>query len=130
MTFEADLKTHLQSDTAISALVADRIHPLKLDDGATLPAITFQQIADDPQSGLDGDDGNLIRYRIQINVWASGSNGYMDAKALAELVRIRLQTEASTFSAVPEPSGQDVYEPNTKRFGFLRDFSIWYRSTT
>lgn len=126
MTIEADLKAHLQGDSSIAALVGDRIHPMLIHD-STLPAITYQQVSDDPASGLDGDDSNLIRYRIQINVWSAS---YTQAKALAELVRIRFQTEAATFAAVPEPSGQDVYEPDTKRFGHYRDFSIWYRSTT
>lgn len=126
MTFEADLKSHLQADASIAALVSDRISPLLLKDGSSLPAITYQEIVSEPQSDLDSDDGNLIRYRMQINVWA---DSYMGVKALAELVRTRMQTAASSFSAVPELSGQDSYEPTTKRFGHFRDFSIWYRTS-
>lgn len=126
MTFEADLKSHLQADSSISDLVADRIHPMLLPAGSVLPAITYQEIADEPQTDLSGGDGDMIRYRMQINVWASS---YTGAKALAELVRIRLQTAAASFKAVALPSGQDVYEEGTKRFGFYRDFSFWYRST-
>jgi hypothetical protein len=126
MTFEADLKAHLQASTAISALVAARIHPLKLDDNEQLPAITYQEIASEPQTDLSGGDGALVRRRVQVNVWAATA---MAAAALAELVRVRMQTAASSFSAVPESSSQQSYEPNTKRFGHYRDFSCWYRTS-
>ena len=125
MTFEAALKTHLQTDASISALVADRIHPMLLPQGSALPAMTYQEVADEPQTDLSGTDGDMVRYRTQIICWAAS---YTAAKALAELVRARLQTAASTFKAVPLPSGQDVYEDSTKRFGFYRDFSFWYSS--
>jgi len=126
MTFEADLKSHLQADASIAALVADRIHPMLLADGSSLPALTYQTIAGEPQTDLSGADGEMVRYRMQINVWASS---YIGAKALAELVRTRLKTAASTFKAVPEISAQDTYEPATRRFGVYMDFSFWYRTT-
>lgn len=125
-TFEDDLKTHLAADSGITAVVADRVYPMKLPNAVTLPAVTYQEISDEPQTALDGTDGKLIRFRMQINCWAAS---YTAAKTLAELVRIRLQTGAATFKAIPLPSGQDVYEENTKRFGFYRDFAFWYRST-
>lgn len=126
MTFEADLKAHLAGDSSISALVGDRIHPMLLPAGGAMPAITYQEIADEPQTDLSGGDGDMVRYRVQINCWA---DSYVGVKALAELVRVRLQTAASSFKAVALPSGQDVYEDSPKRFGFYRDFSFWYRST-
>lgn len=125
MTFEADLKKHLQDDTGIAALVGDRITP-EVVEGDTLPAITFAEISSEPQTDLSGGDGSLVRYRMQINVWAAKR---IDAQALAELVRVRMQTAASTFRAVPEPSSQSVYEPDTKRRGHIRDYSCWYRTT-
>ena len=125
MTFEADLKNHLQTDAAISALVADRITP-EVIDGNALPAITFQEVSSEPQTDLSGGDGSLIRYRMQINVWAETR---LVAQQLAELVRVRMQTAASTFMAVPDGASQNVYEPGTKRRGHFRDFACWYRSS-
>lgn len=125
MTFEADLKAHLQGATGISALVGDRITPDLLSSD-TLPAITFQEISSEPQTDLSGGDGSLVRYRMQVAVWALKR---ADAQLLAELVRVRMQTAASSFSAVPEAASQAVYEPDTKRFGHVRDYSCWYRTT-
>lgn len=126
MTFESDLKAHLQGDSAITALVGDRIHPMLLQQGSLLDAITYQEVADEPQTDLSGGDGDMVRYRMQIITW---SDSYTAAKLLAELVRTRLQTAASSFKTVPLPSGQDIYEEKTKRFGFYRDFAFWYRTT-
>lgn len=126
MTFEADLKSHLGADSSITALVSDRISPLLLKDGSSLPAITYQAISGEPQTDLSGGDGDMVRYRMQLNVWA---DSYLGAKALAELVRTRLKTAATNFKAVPNGSAQDVYEAQTKRFGVYMDFSFWYRTT-
>ncbi len=126
MTFETDLTSHLLGDSGITAAVSDRVSPLKLDDGTALPAITYQEIASEPQTDLSGGDGALVRQRVQINVWASTLAA---AAALAELVRIRMQTAATNFRAVPESSSQQVYEPDTKRFGHYRDFSIWHKTS-
>jgi hypothetical protein len=126
MTFEADLKTHLAADSGITALVSDRIYPMVVPQGAAMPALTFQHIGGQPMTNLAGGDGNLLNYRVQINCW---SDTYLQAQALAELVRTRLQTAASTFKAVATLVPQDTFEPDPKRFGVYLDFSFWYRST-
>ena len=125
MTFEADLKSHLQADASIAALVADRIWPIVRAQGSSLPAITYQRVAGTPQSDLDGDDGDLIEVRVQIDCWA---RGFEDVRTLAELVRVRLQTAASTFRG-RLLFDQDFYEDDVKVFRVSQDFALWYRST-
>lgn len=125
MTFEADLKTHL-GHSSITALVSDRVYPLLVPQGAAMPAITWQHIGGVPMNDLSGGDGDMLNYRVQINCWA---DTYLAAQALAEAVRARLQTAASSFKAVPLLVPQDVYEESPKRFGVYMDFSFWYRST-
>lgn len=125
MTFEADLKSHLQADATIAGLVNDRIYPMLLPQGAAVPAVTYQHIGGVPQTELSGDDGQMVNYRVQVNCWATG---YVAVHALAEAVRNRLKTAASTFKAVMSLS-QDVYEAEPRRFGVYMDFSFWYRSS-
>jgi hypothetical protein len=125
VTFEADLKTHLQADATISNLVGDRIHPMLLPQVGALPAITYQHIGGVPMNDLSGGDGDLMNYRVQINCWATGHTA---ARALAEAVRNRLQTAAASFKAVLTLE-QDVYEEAPRRFGVYMDFSFWYRIT-
>lgn len=126
MTFEADLKSHLGADGTIAGLVGDRIFPAVIPQGKAVPAITYQAISGQPQTDLSGDDGQMVNYRMQLNCWAEG---YLTAKQLAEAVRTRLKTAASSFKAVPLVSAQDVFEESPKRFGVYMDFSFWYRSS-
>lgn len=126
MTFEADLKAHLAGDSTLSGLVGDRIFPAVIPQRQSLPAVTYQAINGTPQTDLSGDDGQLVNYRMQINCWAES---YLAAKALAEAVRGRLKTAASSFKALPLLTAQDVFEENPKRFGVYMDFSFWYRSS-
>lgn len=129
MTFEADLKSHLAADSTISGLVGERVFAGYVPQGQALPALTFQHIGGQPMTDLSGGDGDMINYRVQINCWADGVNRYLDAHALAEAVRTRLKTAASTFKAVATLVPQDVYEEAPKRFGVYLDFSFWYRSS-
>lgn len=126
MPFEADLKSHLQTDAAIVAMVGDRIHPAVLPAGSALPALTYQHIGGAVMTDLSGGDGSLRNPRVQINCWAAT---YVQAHALSEAVRARLKTAAGTFKAVPVLGPQDAYEQNTKRHGVYYDYSFMVRSS-
>lgn len=123
MSFEADLYAHLIADNAISQQIAERLWPVIREEGSGLPAITYQVISEVPSNDLDELDGSLINYRVQLDVWASG---YDAARILKELMRARLQTPATTFSALPVGGGLDLYEDETKIFRVSMDFSMWY----
>jgi hypothetical protein len=123
MTIEADLKSHL-STAGITALVNDRITPVPRPEGSDKPAVTYQVIADAPQTDLDGGDSGLNNYRIQIDVWARSHDS---AKQIAELIRVRMKTAAATFKSVPLSMLED-YEDDTKLHRVSRDFSIWYQT--
>lgn len=122
MTFEADLKAHL-TVAGITAIVGDRITPQPVPEGSTQPAITYLVAGDELQTDLDGGDGELNKLRVQVDCWASTPDA---VKALAELVRIRMKTAATSFKSVPLSAIED-YEPSTKRHRMSRDFSCWYR---
>lgn len=123
MTFEADLRAHLL-EASITAYVGERIGPEIRPQGSNLPAITFLRIAGVPQTDLDGDDGNLLNIRQQIDVW---SKTHDQVKLIAEAVRIRMQAAASTFRSVMI-SDQDFYEDEPRIFRVSMDFSCWYRT--
>ena len=125
MTWEADLKAHLQADASISGLVQDKIYPLLRKEGTGTPAITYQRITGMPQTDLDGLDGKMLDVRAQIDVWAQG---FDTARTLAEYIRLRLQTAASTFRARVN-FDQDFYEPDTRLYRVSLDASFWYRTS-
>lgn len=120
MTFEADLRAHLLGQTEAGA----RIHPvLRPQQGqAGLPAITYQRIAGVPQTNTDANE-EMLNIREQVDVWATTHDA---AKAIAEAVRVRMQTPAATFRAVLLLD-QDLYEDETRIFRVSMDFSCWYR---
>lgn len=122
MTFEADLKAHLQQG-AIQAMVGARIAPQPLPEGSDKPAITYLVIGEDPHNDLDGEDGELLEIRVQVDCWALTD---ADVRALSELVRTRLKT--SGFKATPiTGTAFGQYETQTKLHRFTRDYQCWYR---
>jgi hypothetical protein len=114
MSFESDLKAHLQAGSAVSALVADRIHPGIVPEGSSLPVVTYTHAFGAPEICLDGFTSGVTRYAMQFDCWALT---YDEVVALALAVRDRLNTAASTFAvALTEFPSFDDYEPDTKRY--------------
>lgn len=127
MTFEAELKTHLQGDSNVSSLVDDRITPVVRKPEAALPAIVYQVIAQDPHNNFDGPDGSLRALRVQMDVWARTHSAVLEISAA---VRTRMATAATNFRSVELPSsGLDDYEPETKLYRRLLEYTCWYRET-
>lgn len=125
MSFDTFLKAHLQGATGLDA-VSDRITPQPVPEGSPRPCITYRRIADHPLTDLDGGDGQMQNIRVQIDCWAEKR---IQAMALIEAVRVRMQTAHSKFTSVPTGTFIDDYEPQTKLFRASRDFSCWYRNT-
>lgn len=123
MTFEAALKAHLNNDTAIAALIGDRMFPIVAPQSVARPYVTYQRITGTPMTDLDGLDGALAEIRVQIDAFASG---FEAARALAELIRVRLQTATAAFAAVTN-FDQDFFEDDVRLYRVALDVSFWYR---
>jgi len=126
MGFEADLVAHLRADSALVTLVGERITPVIRQQSSVRPALVYTLIFGDAQTDLDGDDGDLLQLRVQLDAWATT---YADAAQIAERVRLRMQTAASTIKAVPLNTGTADFEPSTKLYRVLMEFSCWYRTS-
>lgn len=126
-SFEADLNAHLIASSAIVAAVASFnglacVWPNVRPEGSGLPAVTTQVIFTQGANDLDGEDGDLLNKRVQIDCWAES---YDAARTLAETVRARMKTEAASFASLML-SDQDLFEPDTKLSRVSMDFSCWY----
>jgi hypothetical protein len=126
MSFEADLKSHLQGSAALVALIADRIFPVIREEGSALPAVVYQVIANDPQPNLDAMDTSLRNIRVQLDCW---SRAHSDLLTMFDAIRARMDTAASTFTSVAMSSVIDDYESDTRLYRRLLEFSCWYRAT-
>jgi hypothetical protein len=127
MMFEDLLKAHLQADTAIAALVADRIYPETIPQGSVIPAITYTVISGEPRNSLDGFTSKLVNYRVQLDCWCAG---YRDAAALALLLRDRINTASTNLTGLctSAPAAAD-FESETKRHRRNLDASFWHTET-
>jgi hypothetical protein len=125
MTFEADLCAHLLADSGIHTLVGEHVTPMVRKEGLReLPAVTYHVVSATASTEMDNGDGGLINYRVQIDAW---DDSYTDVVTLAELLRVRLQTSASSFSATLLPgSGGDAFEEQPRIYRRSMDFSCWY----
>lgn len=73
----------IKADTNINSLISDRILPLDLPKGSTLPTLTYQRISTFPKTKIHGRRGLFPKVRIQITVW---EDSYTDAKRLVDLL--------------------------------------------
>lgn len=124
MSFEADLKQHLQADDVISALVADRIFPMIIPKGKAVPAITYTLVFGEPQNSLDGFTSNLRRITVQIDCW---SQAHRTMLQLADAVVDRLNVVAANFrTVITEYPTLEDYEDETERYRRCIGASCWY----
>jgi hypothetical protein len=125
---EEDLITYLYSGAAVTALVGQRVTPLRMDQGADLPAITVQRIDGPRVRSLTGPSG-LAHPRFQLDCWGST---YASVKAVATAVRQRLDgyrglMGSTTVGGVSLESDQDDFEPDTGLYRVSMDFIIWHK---
>lgn len=129
----------LTADTAVAALVAARVHPGFLPQGATLPAIAQTRISGQDVDTLAGSNG-LAHARIQVSCWAAT---YAGAAALGDAVRLALHGYQGTVTVganslvvqsirlqdqgdQPEPSPGHEQD---RRYGRRLDFEIYHLIT-
>jgi hypothetical protein len=126
MSFQSDFRSTLVSDATVTSLVGERIYPVRLPQGATLPAIVYFRTGGrtehKPGAQTTGSTRNFI-----IQVQAIGRN-YDEADAVEEAIYAKLDdTEGQPISCRPLGETQDLYDPETKQFITASDYSIWYK---
>jgi Protein of unknown function (DUF3168) len=125
VTLAADLVTTLTGDSAVNALVAGRVSPLKIPEGSPLPAISYQVITGAPVSSSQGKNatGN---YTVQVDCWGAlpDQGGYLAADDLARKVLAAL--DAATLFKVVCKDRRDGLDDTTEVPRVSLDFSIWH----
>lgn len=129
MRFEEALFDYLSADGGVAGLVEDRIYPVRLPEGAKLPAISWFQVSSDRIPTYDPfprDD--WTRKRIQFNSWATDPN---TAMLVGEAVMLALSGYDGDMSGLAIGSSEsvtelDTYDGQTKLFRKIQDFHISY----
>jgi Protein of unknown function (DUF3168) len=117
------LVAYVNADATVAGLQANRFYHLRLPDEAVLPASTFQRI-DASRVYAHATAGGLPRARYQLTHWGATP---MDAQALADAIRHRLDGFHGTMSGVRVDSvecvdGPDLDDPETQTFRSIRDY--------
>jgi hypothetical protein len=108
----------LVADSAVSALVGERISALMKAQGTAMPAITLQRVSVTPQNHLRGN-GGLDYVRVQADCWATSYDG---VRALA--IACRSAMEAASHQMLSE---LDNYDPQVDPglYRITQDFQVW-----
>jgi hypothetical protein len=78
---------HLRADTAVAALIGDRLFPGIADAKAAYPYLTYQVISDVDDKTLEGGAGNADA-TIQLKCWGqAGKQGRRQARQLYRAIR-------------------------------------------
>ena len=118
VSVEENLFTRLTGDSAVSALVGDRVFPVnEVPTNLILPAITYQRISTKPVSQLVGTN-QLEVARIQVSSWADTYGG---TKSIASAVKAALDgNQKTTFQ-----NEVDRHDKDTDLSFIVQDFVIW-----
>jgi hypothetical protein len=123
---EADLRTYLLAQPAVTALIGARLFPLRLPQGAAFPALTYQRVAGGEDVTHQGRSG-LGRARMQLDCWAAT---YGQAIALADAVKDALVGYRGAMGATPFAAGRlaneiDLDEPDLNVYRRMVEVPLW-----
>lgn len=90
-----DINTVLSANAALTALVSDRIYPVRLAQGCQYPAVRFEATLDGGFKDLDGQ-GDTLEVDLQVDAVASTNT---QALAIATAVRDQLKNFSGAFGA-------------------------------
>lgn len=110
---------HLSTSATVTALVSNRIYPLKAPQNPTYPFIVYQRVSCSPEYGVDGFH-NLSNVTIQFDCYATNHSG---VRSLSSALHTVMQT--ATFKNILE-NDMDFVEPDLDSgYRVVQDYSIW-----
>ncbi len=130
MSLHAGLRAYLLSQTAVTDLVDDRLHPSRLPDKPVLPAVVYTVVADVRDYAHD-QALDLGRPLVQLDVWSTRQASALAlADALIEaLVGYRGAMGGIAYTAGWRLDGQrDLFEEETGFYRVSLDFRGWYEA--
>jgi len=125
------LKARLTGYAGLSALIGSRVYPLRLPQGATLPAVTYQRISNLYLSSHD-NAGGTARPRFQFNCWGLT---YASAQAVNIQLRAALNGYKGTVTVGLETlriqgaliaDEREDADPDSGLWWISADYFIWY----
>ncbi len=130
MILEQALYERMTAFAGLTALVSTRVYPSRAPQNATYPLVVYQRISGEHGEVMEGSDG-LGMARVQFLAWATT---YASAKAVAEQVRLALQSRVGSLSGlavtvVEAADIPDFWDDTSDIHGAGIDFTIYYEET-
>jgi hypothetical protein len=125
---EHDLRAYLLGQPDVATLIGTRMYPMRLPQGVTMPAVTYNRIFGTSEYGHDGA-AHLGRGRIQLDCWA---DTYEDMVNLAEACRVALTGYVGAMGDNPNVVARavntiDFSEPESKLWRRIVETGLWYQ---
>jgi hypothetical protein len=116
MSLESDLVARLTST------FSGRVYPAEAPFGADTPYCVYVQRGGDAITFLESAKPSKKNAVVELTVW---STTYLDATAKMRAVEDSLIT-STTLRALPQGALWATYDAETKLYGTLQEFSIWF----
>lgn len=132
---EEGLFSYLSNFAGLVALIGARVYPMKLPQGATLPALTYQRISTPRELTHQsaGATGDLAHPRFQFDAWAATQKA---AKLIIDQVRAALHGKTGSIGTAPNnitiraglvEDETPEYIPEARLYRCRSDFMIWHQ---
>lgn len=135
-TIEKAIYSILANDPDVEGLVSTRVYPLIVPQGASMPAITYEQNSGPREHTMTGPIG-MVPAMFVINCWSST---YAQSRTLADYVRIALDGYAGTVGSqkiyvAMLYNENDIIEQSpdikgTRRYAKQLTFEMWFKEAT
>lgn len=97
-----------------------RVYPEVLPQAPLLPASVYTLIYLQEEEGIGGEDLGLVNAHLQVDTYALTQS---QADSVADLARSQLK--ASSDLQVNTVGGLWGYEPDTRLYRVMREYSVW-----
>jgi len=121
MSIETDIKTTLDADVTLNALVSGRNYKGRIQQNPTFPYTFSQRVSTDPVHSLGGSSTqNNTRY--QFDCYASTFDG---AWAVARALKVAMAA-ATLFTSLHINSIDGNFSDDAEGYRVIVDFSVWF----
>ena len=131
MRLEEALFDYLSTDPGISALVNDHVYPVRLPEGAPLPAVSFHRVSAERiyTHEIFSETDAWVRARVQVDCWSQDSaEQAMDVgdAVLAALSGYEGDMSGELIGSSFVVNEFDTYEAPTKIHRRILEFMVAY----
>lgn len=119
MSVESELADDIKNDTAIAAIVADRVWPVAAPQNSAHPFVTYRRVPGEVMYTHEGES-RIQKAHMQISAVA---NNYDLVIELADAIRSALSGKQGRFFKDPE----DAWNQETGLFVRTQECTITYR---